>query len=423
VQIMAMVGMTGEADKVILVETTEEMSDLDTTTRRGWSRARVLRVALLVPMLLVVVWAATAIKGGQLSGRRLSGAASTKAFEDIPRLKNMGRSEMEDNGTRRLIFDSAMEGIAFQHNGIEREANVFVADSAKGKASPLVLSFHAWAANAFAQNFLDDWDAVAEEEGLIVAYPKGYSLPKAGIIPFPIPTAVIGGSTFNGGGCCPYASEEKIDDVGFAKALVAYIDKHVSPVDLTRVYATGMSNGGFMAHRLGCEAADTFAAIAPVAGLMATSQWESLFPIMWGVDEYTCKPSRPVPVMHFHGSMDGLVTKFGGPPANFASVKNTIESWLTINGLGSWDDMEQTYSNLAATCWTSGGNDNQVTYCEIMGMTHNWPGTFPWHGISATRESWKFFKTKTSKKYDGPTPSSPPTPPPSPSSRRRFVVR
>jgi polyhydroxybutyrate depolymerase len=60
-----------------------------------------------------------------------------------------------------------------------------------------------------------------------------------------------------------------------------------------------MSNGGFLSYRLACEAADSFAAIAPVAGVL-------------GIPEMDCTPSRPVTVMHFHGTADGLVPYNGG---------------------------------------------------------------------------------------------------------------
>jgi polyhydroxybutyrate depolymerase len=36
-------------------------------------------------------------------------------------------------------------------------------------------------------------------------------------------------------------------------------------VDQKRIFATGLSNGGIMTHRVGCELSGVFAAIAPVA--------------------------------------------------------------------------------------------------------------------------------------------------------------
>jgi polyhydroxybutyrate depolymerase len=56
-------------------------------------------------------------------------------------------------------------------------------------------------------------------------------------------------------------------------------------VDRTRIYATGHSNGAGMAYRLGLEAPDLVAAIAPVAGAsmgVATGR------------------ARPTPVLHIH---------------------------------------------------------------------------------------------------------------------------
>ena len=63
-------------------------------------------------------------------------------------------------------------------------------------------------------------------------------------------------------------------------------------VDPRRVYATGMSNGAMMCYRLAAELSDRIAAIAPVAGTMAIE---------------TCRPRRPVSVLHFHGTKDTLV--------------------------------------------------------------------------------------------------------------------
>ena len=42
-------------------------------------------------------------------------------------------------------------------------------------------------------------------------------------------------------------------------------------VDPARIAATGLSNGGFMAYRIGCDLADRVAAIAPVAAVLHTA--------------------------------------------------------------------------------------------------------------------------------------------------------
>jgi len=67
-------------------------------------------------------------------------------------------------------------------------------------------------------------------------------------------------------------------------------------IDLKRVYATGLSNGGIMSQWLACDAADMFAAVAPVSG-----------PNM--ID---CKPSRPISVVLYRGLVDPGVLYDGG---------------------------------------------------------------------------------------------------------------
>lgn len=64
------------------------------------------------------------------------------------------------------------------------------------------------------------------------------------------------------------------------------------PVDTTRIYATGMSNGGFMCYRLACELPGRFAAIAPVAASMSMAD---------------CSPDKQLPIIHFHSYLDSSV--------------------------------------------------------------------------------------------------------------------
>ena len=93
---------------------------------------------------------------------------------------------------------------------------------------------------------------------------------------------------FNAGGCCPPATWNNADDVGFTDAILSVLEEKV-PVDVGRIYATGMSNGGMMAHRMAVES-PRIAAVASVAGQLAV----------------TCRPSRPVSVMEFHSEDDPI---------------------------------------------------------------------------------------------------------------------
>lgn len=96
--------------------------------------------------------------------------------------------------------------------------------------------------------------------------------------------------SWNAGLCCGRSATLDVDDVGFTRAIIDDISSRAC-VDPSRVYATGMSNGGFFSHRLACEAADVIAAVAPVAGVL-------------GIDEEACNPARPIPIIHLHGTGD-----------------------------------------------------------------------------------------------------------------------
>ena len=119
--------------------------------------------------------------------------------------------------------------------------------------TPVIVVFHGGGGNPESMVRLTGMNAKSEEAGFIVVYPYGSGALKDHLL------------TFNGGGCCGYAMQNKIDDVGFTRALLDDLAK-VANVDTNRVFATGLSNGGIMAYYLASELSDRIAAIAPVGG-------------------------------------------------------------------------------------------------------------------------------------------------------------
>ena len=102
-----------------------------------------------------------------------------------------------------------------------------------------------------------------------------------------------------------------MDDVGFINALLDEIASEYC-IDPKRVFATGMSNGGFMSHRLGCELATRFAAIAPVAGVL-------------GIPVESCTPPRAVPIIVFHAPATRLCPTTAACPS-FSGIRAV--SWI-----------------------------------------------------------------------------------------------
>lgn len=180
--------------------------------------------------------------------------------------------------------------------GVDRTYRLHVPPGYDGGAEvPLVINIHGFTSNALQQEAISNILPIADREGFIVVHPEGIA------------------NAWNAGLCCGNAG---IDDVGFVRTVVADVTGQAR-IDRARIYVTGLSNGGAMSQRLACEAADLFAASAPMA-----------FPIPF--DPVTvCQPSRPIAVMTGMGLTDVLVHYTGDV---FPSAAETFARWKAIDG-------------------------------------------------------------------------------------------
>jgi polyhydroxybutyrate depolymerase len=223
----------------------------------------------------------------------------------------------------------------------------------------------------------------ARREGFIVVYPEGTGRLKTTLL------------TWNAGHCCGYAMENKVDDVGFIRALIEELSRRY-PVDPDRIYVTGMSNGGMMTHRLGRELADRVAAIAPVVATI------------FGDEE---KPSRPVSALMINGSLDRNVPPAGGAPGGRGSqawdgtpLRPTLEQaafWASADGCRSDASKTdtKTWTHWSYACPTG----KSVELYLLKDNGHAWPGgergsrrgDKPSESLDATDVIWSFFKSRT----------------------------
>ena len=248
------------------------------------------------------------------------------------------------------------------------------------KPSPVVLALHGAAMNGSMMVWFSGLTKKSEEAGFIVVYPSG-----TGTGPFLV---------WNAGGFNRKRSEGKPDDVAFINKLLDDLGTLVK-IDDKRVYACGMSNGGMMSYRLAAELSDRIAAIAPVAGTIAIEK---------------IKPNRPVPVIHFHGTKDTLVS-FEGRKGNensfmrLKSVEESIQTWVKINGCDETPKTETISKDgdklkVTRTNYVNGKDGSEVVLIVIEGGGHTWPGQQPPVGfigkstkdISANDIMWEFFQ-------------------------------
>src|SRR5581483_7069562 len=168
--------------------------------------------------------------------------------------------------------------------GKSREYRVFRPDSLPAKAS-MVLMFHGGFGTAEQAEKDYGWDELAQREHVLLVYPNG-----------------VNHAWAVGGGCCGTPGSTGVDDVAFVKAVVAEV-KNLVPVDDSRIYATGMSNGALMSYRLACDTT-VFAAIAPVAGTVLGS----------------CEKPAPISLIHIHGLADDNIPFDGSPGHGYARI-------------------------------------------------------------------------------------------------------
>jgi polyhydroxybutyrate depolymerase len=281
--------------------------------------------------------------------------------------------------------------IDIQYGGLGRSYIVHAPPQASSAiALPVILNFHGAGSNAEQEERYSGMDAAADADGFVAVYANGTG-PKTRTL------------TWNAGGCCYWAMSHKIDDVGFTRALLDDLATRIH-IDRARVYATGLSNGGMMAYRLGIEAADRIAAIAPVEGAL-TVEVSAL--------------TRPMPLIVFH-SLDDPWVPYGGSSrlyawfahlaAAYPAVDDTIARWRALDrcpakartgpvlkGAGGTADARNSATRYA---WGSCAGGTEIVLWKLTGSGHVWPGAprdYPLvigrgtRVIDANAEMWKFF--------------------------------
>ncbi|TDU32051.1 polyhydroxybutyrate depolymerase [Panacagrimonas perspica] len=253
--------------------------------------------------------------------------------------------------------------------GMDRTYRLYVPSGySTQKPAPLVVAMHGGLGTGEIFASQSGLDAVAEKNGFLALYPDGY---KRG---------------WNAGTCCGPPMNEKVDDVGFIKALVGEVGRKYS-VDAGRVYGTGFSNGAMLAHRIACEAPDVFVAIAPVSGGLMTG---------------SCASKQPVSALLIGGLLDKNIPWDGGTYDGTyrPSVKELVSSLSSRDGCS--DKEKVTSSGPGFECRTREAcqGRTEVSWCRLDTVGHQWAGGktyMRWllgpntETFNASEKVWTFF--------------------------------
>jgi polyhydroxybutyrate depolymerase len=249
--------------------------------------------------------------------------------------------------------------------GQKRAYRVFAPPSLdRSRPPPLVLVLGGYGNTAESMVETTQFDRQAIEGGFVVVYPEGLGL------------------TWNAGYCCGSAARDGVDDVAFLTAVMDQVQADHG-TDRARVFVAGVSNGGMMAYRLACRAADRVAGIGSMAGAMILDD---------------CEPGRPVAVIEIHGTADPLVPYEGGPTVGGATRPSPSSRAVAQR----WAELDRCPEAPATTAkppvttstWSGCAPGSAVRLVTVDGGGHTWfaPNFGPANGaVDATAEMWAFF--------------------------------
>ena len=260
--------------------------------------------------------------------------------------------------------------LTMNYGGVNRDFLVHLPTGyVSGQHLPVVFNIHGYGMTATLEEYYSKMDVVSDTGNFIVVYPDGIS------------------NAWNVGWFGNYHSG--IDDVGFISKIIDTLSLLYN-IDLNRVYTCGLSNGGFLSHRLACELGNRIAAIASVAGEFSDSV------------AYYCAPARKIPVMMIHGTNDPTVPYNG---LGGIGTEQSISIWLAKNQCSTVNDtifVPDTNTTDTATAqridYRSCAASTEVLFYKVLNGGHTWPNALintnygpTCRDFDGSTEIWHFF--------------------------------
>ena len=284
--------------------------------------------------------------------------------------------------------------------GVQRTYDYYIPSGLGSQPAPLVILLHGGLGSADTMTGADGspapfrvWMDVAEAEKLILVFPEGLIRPNG----------ETGWNDCRG----DTSTTPSSDDVAFIAELIRQFSSSYN-TDHNRIYASGISNGGFMSLRLALELSDRIAAVGVIAaGMPAVSKCPDAV--------------RPTSVLFMNGTDDPLVPYPGGAIGNPADGRGSVLS--TADSVHYWTGFNQTQqtapisdlpdidgadgSSARRYRYYAGLEQTEVVLYEINGGGHSGPSMLERysplaelvigrqnHDFEMAREVWEFFRDK-----------------------------
>ena len=257
---------------------------------------------------------------------------------------------------------SGMKRCDFRHDNIDRFYYVYTPNNINlNESIPVLFAFHGYGSSAMRHLNYTNYFPLADSNNFIVVYPQGAT------------TANLS-THWNVGG---WTSKSTINDLDFIDIVIDLLKDKIQ-IDETRIYSSGMSNGGYMGYHLACNLGEKFAAIASVTGSMTNDTYND------------CNPNHPTPILQIHGLLDFVVPYDGN--AGSKSIPDVIDYWVNYNSCSTDPDTTikyDDYSLVVYETYINCLNDVNVKLILHPEMGHDWPTTQSYN-VNASTEIWNF---------------------------------
>ena len=289
------------------------------------------------------------------------GGGSSSSSQDI----SIPPESNDDDLFNETCIDTSRSGMKrcdLKHDNLDRFYYLYTPSNLDSNESiPVLFAFHGYGSSAIRHLNYTNYFPIADSENFIVIYPQGAT------------TATLS-THWNVGG---WTSKSTIDDLDFVETIIGLIKDKIQ-IDETRIYSSGMSNGGYMGYHLACNLSNKFAAIVSVTGSMTNDTYND------------CNPTHPTPILQIHGLLDFVVPYDGNSGSK--SIPDVIDYWVNYNSCISdpetvirYDD----YSLIVYDTYTSCLNNVNVKLILHPEMGHDWP-SLQSYNINASAEIWNF---------------------------------
>lgn len=228
-------------------------------------------------------------------------------------------------------------------SGRWREAVVHVPDNYDpAQPAPVLLAYHGYKGTASEMQEFTGLDRVPA----IVVYMQGV------------------GDAWEG---APYAKTGDGEDLRFTDDMLASLNTTYS-LDRSRIYATGMSNGGGFAAKLACRQPEKFAAVAAVSG--------AYYPGM----QSDCAPAT-TSLLDMHGSQDSTISYDGGSRhgSPYLAARTLAQDVAGRAGCQASPVTTSLADDVRRVEWpmcrpSSDGQSRSVVHLRVGDGGHTWPG-------------------------------------------------